>query len=217
MAPLTAAARLRRALVHVSDDVLGDKFGQDLGRWMNANLALMERGGDAEGRARFNYEVTDVGNHYDGLAPFHKLLFEHYEDALEACQVEDFDPRYIETHLTLYHHGSHFVWHDDFPDYDGEFCPTRRLTFCYYLHTQPKMFQGGELEFLDGTLVTPDTDRLVFFHPLQQHRVRRVECYSAAAHHGRVALMGWMHGDPPDGYVENAPKMRGIPQDRDGS
>lgn len=211
MDTVTAAARYRRALAHVVDGVLGDDFGRKLSQWIKPNLHLLKRGGDPEGLSRFNYELTTLDDYYDGLAPFNAALAAHEDDALEPCGVEPFDARGVECHLTLYHHGAHFAWHDDFPDYDGEFAPTRRLTFCYYMHTSPKMFEGGELEFLDGTVVEPKNDRLVFFHPLQQHRVRRVECWSAEAMHGRWALMGWLHGDPPDGYVENAPTMRGKP------
>lgn len=211
MDSVTTPGRYRKALVHVVDDALGADFGREFGQWALRNLRSFVRGGDPNGVERFNYELTTLGDHFDGLAPFHAALMANLEDALGPCGVDDFDPRYHEVNATLYHHGSRFRWHDDFPDYDGSFAPTRRITFAYYMHTPEKMFSGGELGFLDGTLVEPKNDRLVFFHPLQQHEVRKVECWSAEASHGRWALMGWVHGDPPEGYAETAAKLRGTP------
>jgi hypothetical protein len=203
--------RYRKARFAVVDEVMPAGFSAELGEWFGENRQLFVRGGDPQGLSRYNYEITDLDRHCDLLAPFHAMIVEQFPKALEACDVPDFELRYIETHATLYHHGSHFVWHDDAPAYGGTLAPTRRVTFCFYMHTLPKMFEGGELEFLDGTRVEPMNNRLVFFHPLQQHQVRRVECWSAEQLHGRWALMGWVHGDPPPGYVEAIPEMRGRP------
>lgn len=203
--------RFRKALVAQHDNAMPDEFVSEVGRWLHHNTEKLVRGGDDAGAHRFNYELTELDKHFDGLAPFHQMLTNLYPEVLETVGVDDFDLRYIETHATLYHHGSHFTWHDDAPGHDGEFMFTRRITFCLYMHTDPKMFQGGELEFLDGTRVDPENGRLALFHPLQQHQVRRVECYSAEALHGRWALMGWLHGDPPPGYIDRAPAMRGSP------
>lgn len=197
--------------MHVIDDAMPLDFSAELSRWIDANRRLFVRGGDEAGEERFNYEVTDVEQHFDGMAPFQKTISERYPEALDACFVDDFDLRFVEMHATCHHHENFFVWHDDACGYDGRIVETRRLTFCYYMHTDPKMFSGGELEFLDGTRVEPKNNRLVFFHPLQQHQVRRVECWSARPLHGRWALMGWIHGDPPPGYREAVPQLRGRP------
>ena len=41
--------------------------------------------------------------------------------------------------------------------------------------------------------------------------VRRVECRSSMAIHGRWAVTGWVHGDPPEGWLERLPSLRGRP------
>ncbi len=204
--------RYRKPLVHVIDGAMPDDFVDELGRWLYYHRAQFVRGGDTEGVQRFNYELCDLDRHApELLTEFKRLLAERLTEGCEACGVDpQFELRYTECHATLYHHGSHFCWHDDAPGYDGEFVPSRRLTFCYYVHHEPKMFSGGELEFLDGTTVEPKNNRLVFFHPLQQHRVRAVECWSAHVLHGRWALMGWLHGDPPADYSPAA--LRGTPK-----
>lgn len=201
MTEMDKPIRFRKALVDVTDDAIGVEFPSRMGRWFNNNRGLLIRGGDEEGLSRFNYEITSVEDVCDELAPLRKALMARYESAAETCEVPPFEVDSIEINATLYFHGSHFVWHDDALGYTQEFIPSRRLTFCYYLHSDPKMFQGGELELNDGTLVEPQNDRLVLFHPLQRHRVRAVECFSNDAMHGRWALVGWLHGKAPEGYT----------------
>lgn len=204
--------RFRSPLLHIVDGAMPDEWVSAFGRWLFQNRERFVRGGDEAGVQRVNWELADVDTHCpDLLAPFKRRLIDAHLGALEPCKVPEFDLRYVEIVATLYHHGMHFVWHDDAPGYDGELVPSRRLTFTYYLHTEPKMFSGGELEFLDGTAIEPRNNRLVLFHPVQQHRVRRVECWSGHVLHGRWALSGWLHGDPPAGWLERVPALRGAP------
>lgn len=48
----------------------------------------------------------------------------------------------------------------------------------------------------------------MFFHPLQPHRVRPVECWSADLIHGRWAIHGWVLGAPPPGFAERYERLR---------
>jgi Rps23 Pro-64 3,4-dihydroxylase Tpa1-like proline 4-hydroxylase len=213
--PPVVPNRMREAILYTEDNAMPSQFPGELGLWLYNNRCKFSRGGDHMGVERFNYELDNVDNHapQDLLAPFRKKLASVIGDKaiLDQLCVPEFDLRHIEMHATLYQHGSHFVWHDDANGYDGEIVPSRRITFCYYMAATPKMFDGGELEFQDGTAVAPENNRLVLFHPLQQHRVRRVNCWSASFLHGRWALMGWIHGDAPEGYVDRIPSLRGIP------
>lgn len=208
--------RLRDPIYHIEDNAMPAQFSAELGRWLFENRDRLVRGGDDAGVQRYNYETTDIDTVMptELLAPLRRKLIDATanEATLEKLCVPPFDVRYLEMHATLYHHGGHFIWHDDAPGYDGSIVESRRVTFCYYMHADPKMFSGGELEFLDGTAVEPKNNRLCLFHPIQQHRIKRVECWSSHVLHGRWAIMGWVHGDPPEGYVDRIPKLRGRPQ-----
>jgi hypothetical protein len=212
--PAAVPNRFREALLHVVDQALEDEASGRIGQWLYNHRDRLQRGGDEHGQHRFNHEILNVEEQAaDLILPLRRKLIELMGDdeLMDQLCVPAFDLRHIEMHATLHHHGAHFVWHDDAITSDGELVETRRLSFCYYMHSTPKMFSGGLLEFMDGTTVKPDDNRLVVFHPLQQHRIQQVECWSSHVLHGRWALVGWLHGDPPDGYVERLPEMRGRP------
>ena len=188
--------RYRKALYHVVPDAMGKRFPTEMGEWLYHHKEDLRTGGDGE--FRHNYEIYDLNTLCPQLMTrFRKVLVDAIPDALEPCGIPDFDLDDIEVMATLYHHGSFFKWHDDAPNLQMEFARTRRLTFTYHMHTTPKMFSGGALEFLDGTVIEPENGNLVIFYPLQRHRIQRVDCWSADAMHGRWALMGWVHGEPP--------------------
>lgn len=213
-APAVVPGRFREPLFRAIDDVLPETNVAQIGRWLHEHRGQLERGGDDAGALRFHYELPRLDDHCpDLLAPLRKVLVDTTanQTTLDALAVPAFDLRHIEFTATLYHHGSHMTWHDDAPDCTGEVVPSRRVTFAFYMHTEPKLFDGGELEFAEGTTIEPKNNRLVLFHPVQQHRVRRVECWSAQAIHGRWAIMGWIHGDPPAGWLERLPALRGLP------
>ena len=212
--PAAVPNRFREALVHVAEDALADSDSAKLGQWLYEHRDRLQRGGDELGQHRFNHELLHVEKHApEMLRPLRAKLIEQIADAevMHRLCVPQFDLRGIEMHATLYHHGAHFVWHDDAVTVDGKIVPSRRLSFCYYMHSTPRMFNGGALEFMDGTEIKPYNNRLVLFHPLQQHRVLPVECWSSHILHGRWAITGWLHGDAPEGYEERIPLMRGEP------
>lgn len=204
--------RFRAPLLQVVDHAMPADWLEAIGAWLQEHRHRFVRGGDEQGAQRHNWELCELDRHCPELvADYRKRVVELYPAALEACAVPAFDLRYVEVTATMHHHGSHFCWHDDAPGYDGNLIPSRRLSHTFYMHTDPKRFEGGELEFLDGTTVEPRNNRMTFFHPIQQHRVRAVECWSSRAIDGRWALIGWIHGDPPPGWVERIPALRGIP------
>lgn len=187
--------RYRAARFTMFDNVMPAEWAGATGEWLHSQRGLFSRGGD-DGRGRFNWELLDVDELYVPITSLKAAITTRISEAVKNVGVADFDLEYIECHATLYHHGSHFIWHTDHEGYNGDLAVTRRLAWCLYLHSSPKMFRGGELEFLDGTTVEPKNNRLVFFDPYQQHRIRRVECWSADFLHGRWALFGWIHGQP---------------------
>lgn len=202
-------SRFHVALTHIVPEAITKPDAAALGSWLHEHrdkLDLMHN----ESACRWELSFLD-GYAADLAGMVRKAVLENLIAAQEACEVPAFDVTHIETHATCYHHGGMFDWHSDSVDYKGEVAATRRLSFCLYLHSLPRMFEGGELEFMDGTTVAPEHRRLVLFHPVQQHRVRRVDCRSAAAIHGRWAITGWIHGDPPDGWLERLPALTGRP------
>lgn len=175
---------------------------QSILEWCADNRWMMERGGDEDGVDRWNYEIINVDQTIpEMIAPFRSRLMRRVEAAAKRTGAGDVNVEFIETHLTLHHRGSFFVWHDDLPGYDGELVPSRRLSYCWYFHTDPKFFDGGELEFWCGRRVPPDHNTLVMFDPRWKHKVNTVDCYSRHALHGRWALMGWIHGPKPEGHA----------------
>jgi len=185
---MTIPMRYRDALWHGVGKAMPVQWCAELGGWLHSHRSTLRRGGDDQGTYRFNYELLDVERSCELLAPFRKLLTTELENALAPCMVDPFELESIEMHATLYHHGSHFDWHTDADEIE-----TRQLAFAYYMHSTPKRFKGGDLEFIDGTLVPPDNNLLVLFNPRQKHRVREVECWSSGVLDGRWALTGWLH------------------------
>lgn len=185
----TLPERYRKPRIAVFDDVMPVEWLGELGVFLDSQRRRFEVGGDGVGR--FGYQLLDVDEEYPPLAKLKKELVERIADeaTIEALDAPDFALSRIEAHATLYHHGGFFRSH-----VDEEEGGSRRVGFALFLHSGTRMFSGGEMEFLDGTRVEPENNRLVFYDPLQNHGVRRVECWSAKFLHGRWAVSGWLHG-----------------------
>lgn len=188
--------RYRAAQFTTFEDFMPPEWLATASEWLYSQRGYFRRGGDEDGRRRFNYEFLGVDEFYPPIAELKTALVDRLSEAVEKVGVPDFDLEFIECHAALYHHGSHYGWHTDRGKRNGEPVETRRLSYGLYMHTDPRMFSGGELEFLDGTMVDAAHNRLVLFDPRQQHRVRRVECWSSEFLHGRWAFFGWIHGQP---------------------
>lgn len=201
-------SRYRRPLFQVVDSFLDPKFGGALSDWLEHNTTRLRAGGDPRGKFRFNHEIVNFEEHWPDATKLAGALLERVDEFADVLHVPEFDAQRVELNFTLYHHGAHFGWHDDSRMPDGTtVASTRRITFAYYLHTTPRMFDGGELEFADGQTVEPKDNRLVVFHPFQRHRIRPVECFARSALAGRCAIMGWVHGAPDDEWADLARRL----------
>ena len=185
--------RYRDPKYTIFENLMPTDWLADVGQWLHSQRGQFLRGGD-DGRGRYNWELLNVDELYDQISYLKQAITDKIDDAVKQVGIEDFDLEYIECHATLYHHGSHFVWHTDREGYNGQPATTRRLSYCLYMHSEPRMFSGGELEFINGTQIDSKHNRIIFFEPRQQHRVRRVECWSADFLHGRWAIFGLVHG-----------------------
>jgi hypothetical protein len=202
--------RFRKALVHTVDDAVSEETTAKLGEFLHANTALMRRCGDPDGAWEFGWELSNLDEHLpDVCSKLRRTLFESCTPTVQqALGVHEFNVTGVEMAARLYHQGGHCCWHDDAFGDEGEMDPYRRVAFAFYLHTEPKRFTGGELEFLDGATVEPKARSLVLYHPIQTHRIRTVECWAAEALHGCWSIDGWVLGDYPDGWPDRLRQLR---------
>lgn len=210
--PPIVPTRFRRALVRTIDAAVPPEFGGEIGQWLHEHRADLVRGGDDAGDYRFAFDLPAFEEAAPAalLAPLRRTLASVASpEALAEVAVPEFDVRHVDIGATLFHHGGHEAWHDDGTGADGELAVSRRVAFSLFLHSTPKMFSGGELEFTDGTVIEPKHGRLAVYHPVQSHRFRRVECWSAHVLHGLWIVHGWIHGEPPAGWAERLAALRG--------
>lgn len=199
--------RYREPKLIAFENVMPKEWMADLGKWLHSQRPYFKRSRE-DGQIKHNYELADVDELHQPASDLKKVIAEKLSEAIEKVGISDFDLEHIECHATLYHHGSHFSWHKSDFDSNNEPMETRRLSYALYLHANPKMFSGGELEFADGTMVEPDHNKLVVFDPRQRHRVRRVECWSADFLHGRWAIFGWIHSKPKSSFEADLIKQK---------
>lgn len=197
-------ARFREALHHVVDDAMPEEFAGKLGEWLHEHRASLAPVGDAAGKVEFGYALANVDSRSDLFASLRKRIANAVgdEDVLEACCVAPFELDGIDMHAMLRHHGGHQSWDTDAIGTDGQPAVSRRLVWAYYVHSDPRMFSGGEREFVDGTTVEPKHNRLHFWHPAQRSRVRQVECWSAHVLHGQWSIVGTVTGEAPQGWAK---------------
>jgi hypothetical protein len=190
MTPKQTPARYQKAKLHVVDSAMSDDYVTSVGRWLFNNRKQFTRAGDELGTTQFSFELGDL----DRLCPdligeLRARILLELEEASKTCKMPAFEAKHVDTLATLYHNGGLHDWHEEGPE--------PAIAFAFYMHTDPKMFNGGELEFVDGTKVEPANGRLVLYDASLRHRVRPVECWSAHVLHGRWALVGWIHDETP--------------------
>lgn len=190
----------------VVEDFMPMDWAGDLGQWLFSQRHEMTRSGDDDGVFEYRYALSDLDHRNpEALKVFRKAIVDQLPKCLSKIEVPDFDLLHVESHGDCYHHGHHLGWHDGLGD---DIVATRRVAFAYYMHSQPKMFSHGELEFVDGTTISPKNNQLVLWHPAQQHRVTRVECWSSHIMHARWSITGWLHGQPPKGWLDKLELLR---------
>ena len=136
-------------------------------------------------------------------------------------------PRYgIEMHVTAHPAGGFYDVHRD--NADSRF-RSRKLTFVYYFHREPKRFSGGDLLLYDTDLETGSGSRTAFsrIEPLRNslvvfpsgyyHEVTPVECATDDFGDGRFTVNGWIRSrdEGEDGHRSPpADDAAGSPSDR---
>ena len=205
-----APGRLRRPLADVLGHAATDELLEGLATWLNTHRTDVVRVHDPAGRPQFGFAVPE----FETLAPdlaasARRLILAKMPEALEAIGVPEFEPTGVEFAPTLYHHEGERGWGDGWTDTGGTPVPMRRVAFDLLTVAAQPRFKGGDIEFPNGDVVTALPRRLAFLHPLQAHRIRRVECFSADMLHGRWSLSGWVLGHPPAGWLDRVAALRG--------
>jgi len=203
--PPVVPNRFREPIYHVIDDAVDGRVAEELGQWLYFNRDKLNRVGDDAGEYLFAFEMPSKAlDDAPGLSDVRKRLagIATDKDVLTKLCVPEFDPSVAEIAADLVHHRGHRAWTHDAVTLDGEVAATRRIAFALHLHSDPRMFTGGDIEFGDGTTVEHKANRLVLWHPCQTYRVRRVECWSAHVLDGRWSVFGWIHGPSPAGWAD---------------
>jgi Rps23 Pro-64 3,4-dihydroxylase Tpa1-like proline 4-hydroxylase len=122
---------------------------------------------------------------------------------LDQLGVEEFPVIHTEAQITASNDGDFFRAHSDDSD---ERIASRRITFVYFFHREPRQFEGGELLLHDShcagerqvgsrsyQTVVPRQNQIVFFPCSLLHEITPVECPSRAFANSRFTLNGWLH------------------------
>ena len=119
----------------------------------------------------------------------------------DRLRVDAMRDIYIELDATAHRGGGFFRAHRD----NAAMYPTRRVSYAYYFHREPKRFSGGELLLYDTCVTTSDYratafsridpahNSIVFFPSGYYHEVLPVRCESDAHEDARFSVHGWIH------------------------
>ncbi len=121
---------------------------------------------------------------------------------LDRLGIEEFPVTRVEAQITASNDGDFFGAHSDDSQ---ETIASRRITFVYFFHREPRPFEGGELRLHDSGAsepyvsvgsyqrVVPQPNQIVFFPCSLLHEITPVECPSRAFADSRFTLNGWLH------------------------
>ena len=170
--------------LHVVPDAMPAEWINRMGLWLHAHRADLRPSHHGANGDRWLWRMEgtafDEGEHLPALR---SCVMRHLDAAAKALQVEPKGE--IGMHARMLHHGNGSGW----SVWTSE---EAAIGFEFFLYSVPKQFAGGEVEFQDGTIVEPVRGSLVFWPGAAMQRVRRVECYSALAAHGRWSIAGYV-------------------------
>lgn len=135
-------------------------------------------------------------------------------ELLARIGIKPFEVIHTQLELTAYNDGAFFRQHMDTFTGTGEGGRTRIVSGVYYLHRQPRAFEGGELRLYPfgataaatatatdavagggkGADVTPEHNSCVFFPSWALHEVLPVRCPTRRFEDSRFAISFWLNG-----------------------
>lgn len=122
-------------------------------------------------------------------------------DVRSRLGIEPFDPAGTEVSMVAYGDGMFYAKHIDTRLKPRPGQATRRITFVYYFHREPKSFTGGALRLYDVRHrecvdLEPQRDAFVAFPSWMYHEVLPVSCPGRPFADGRFAVNVWVTGRP---------------------
>jgi 2OG-Fe(II) oxygenase superfamily len=139
--------------------------------------------------------LMDLGKHQDLILERIRCVLPR---VLYQLGIEEFPITHVEAQITASNDGDFFSTHSDDAQ---ESIASRRVTFVYFFHQEPRPFEGGELRLHDSSQVhgagyqtiIPQQNQIVFFPCSVSHEITRVACPSGAFADSRFTLNGWLH------------------------
>jgi SM-20-related protein len=115
--------------------------------------------------------------------------------------VEPFERARTQVSMVAYGDGTFYIRHIDTTLKPRPGQATRRITFVYYFHREPKSFSGGALRLYDvrqtnSIDVEPQRDAFIAFPSWMYHEVLPVSCPNGSFADGRFAVNVWVTGRP---------------------
>ena len=125
---------------------------------------------------------------------FEAPLRSAFAEVLPRMGMRDPSEYWVEMAMSAYLGGGFFAEHVD----AGPCFRTRRLSFAYYFHAEPRRFRGGELLLHDGdgqagfTRIEPQHNSIVFYPAWALHQIAAVEGDFKDFRDARFAIHGWL-------------------------
>jgi SM-20-related protein len=203
----TAAPITDTVLNHaVIEDFLTPGENESLLRYALDHEAAFEGSGVIGGPERHRKSKVLYGiKHLKWRDVFLSRLKLHLPYILLALSAPNFRLGDFEIQLTASNDGDFFKPHADHsPEQSGTI--SRRITYVYYLHREPRPFAGGGLLLYGGrpdpfvyanarsvTMIEPRNNCLVVFSSQRWHELDMVRCPSGKFANSRFTVNGWLH------------------------
>jgi SM-20-related protein len=139
--------------------------------------------------------LMDLGKHQEVILERIRCVLPR---VLDQLGIEEFPITNVEAQISASNEGDFFRAHSDDAQ---EAIASRRITFVYFFHREPRPFDGGELLLHDSgdapsrayQTIVPQQNQIVFFPCSVLHEITPVECPSRAFADSRFTLNGWLH------------------------
>ncbi len=165
----------------------------------SAVVSPTDEGGVVDYEHRRSRVLMDLGRHQELMLDRIKAVL---PQVLDKLGMEKFAIADAEVQITASNDGDFFLCHSDS---GNELVSSRRLTFVYFFHGEPRQFEGGELHIHDARLeggnyvsegsyqtIVPGQNQIVFFPCELLHEITPVKCPSQLFADSRFTVNGWL-------------------------